>query len=342
MIIKIFNQGSSDGSRHTDYLLNEDSHAGHRPEVLCGDVAITKAVMKSTTRKLKYTAGVISFKQGENLTELQQLTLIEDFKAAFAPFDDPARANFLFVRHRDKNRLELHWVVAKQDLKTGRSWSIFVPGKANLLLYEAFTRLQNYKYGFEQVDGKHMSVNDLTFYTRLFTDLHNKRKDYFAARYNTIRTKKRRHNHVTALRPAGPTHRSPYQENGGIRKLTELYRTSFGSQRARGHAAHEGANKYASNTHTHHEGAGKLESQCEQSSHPFRQWESELSNWRETGKQQHATTFTSPSLNTEDELRMLGIALTNCEKHEAPSIIERINYLKGVREREQYKPPRPS
>lgn len=338
MIIKVFNQGSSNGSRHIDYLLNVDSHVGHHPEIVCGDAALTKAVIKSTDRKLKYTAGVISFKKGEDLSELQQLKLIEEFKTAFAPFDDPARTSFLFVRHRDKDRLELHWIVAKQDLKTGRSWSIFVPGKANLLLYESFARLQNYKHGFSQVDGRQMSVNDLAFYTKLFTDLRNKRRDYFSARYNaTNKSKKRSRNHVTTLRPARPTHRGTHQEDGGIRKLTELYRSSFSAPRTRGIATDQRADKDVSNTHTHHERIGLLESQRQQTSSSDRQWGAEYSNWGQSRKQQHTTAFTSSSLNTEDELRMLGIALSNCEQHEALGIIERINYLKGVREREQYK-----
>ena len=88
MIIKVFNQGSCDGSRHISYLLSEESHEGYRPEVIFGDAAITKAAVKATKTKHRYTAGVISFKQGEDLTELQQQQLIADFKKAFAPFDD--------------------------------------------------------------------------------------------------------------------------------------------------------------------------------------------------------------------------------------------------------------
>ena len=85
MIIKVFNQGSCDGSRHISYLLSEESHEGYRPEVIFGDAAITKAAVKATKTKHRYTAGVISFKQGEDLTELQQQQLIADFKKAFAP-----------------------------------------------------------------------------------------------------------------------------------------------------------------------------------------------------------------------------------------------------------------
>ena len=91
MIIKVFNQGSCDGSRHISYLLSEESHEGYRPEVIFGDAAITKAAVQATKTKHRYTAGVISFKQGEDLTELQQQQLIADFKTAFAPFDDPDR-----------------------------------------------------------------------------------------------------------------------------------------------------------------------------------------------------------------------------------------------------------
>lgn len=41
MIIKVFNQGSCDGSRHISYLLSEESHEGYRPEVVTGTCKLT-------------------------------------------------------------------------------------------------------------------------------------------------------------------------------------------------------------------------------------------------------------------------------------------------------------
>lgn len=340
MIIKVFNQGSCDGSRHINYLLSEESHQGYQPEVIFGDASIVKAAVKATRTKHRYTAGVISFKRGEDLTELQQQQLISDFKAAFAPFDDPARTSFLFVRHRDKDRLELHWVVAKQDMKTGRSWSIFVPGKANLLLYESFTRLQNYKYGFSQVDGKAMSVQDLTFYTKIFSDLHRKRKDYFSKRYDSPphNNKKRRQGNEHKLRPTDHPHRGSHQKDVGIRKLFELHGASLVSNGKSLSGGPQGTNNPCP-------GAGQIATRDghAQSQHEHAHHKGEIPVWKpERGRLNTSTHGTSSSLTIEDQLFKLGLALNDCERHEAPAIIERINYLKGLREQEQHRrPPKP-
>ena len=341
MIIKVFNQGSCDGSRHISYLLSEESHEGYRPEVIFGDAAITKAAVKATRTKHRYTAGVISFKQGEDLTELQQQQLIADFKTAFAPFDDPARTNFLFVRHRDKDRLELHWVVAKKDMKTGKSWSIFVPGKANLLLYESFTRLQNYKFGFSQVDGKQMTVQDLSFYTKLFSDLHQKRKDYFISRYDPTprqNNKKRRHGNELNLRPKHHSHRGTHQEDVGIRKFPQWHgpTTVNNGKVLSGHPS--GTKHPCSSAEQAASRSGPTQNQHEQT-----QYQEQVGIGKPgRGRLISTTNGTSSSLTIEDQLYKLGLALNECERHEAPAIIERINQLRGMREQEQHrKLPKP-
>lgn len=330
MIIKVFSQGSSDGSRHIDYLLDEESHQGYKPEVIEGNPELTKTILRSmTNRKNRYTAGVISFKYGEHLTESQQRQLIAEFKSAFAPFDDEPRSNFLFVRHYDKGRLELHWVTARQDLKTGRAWSIFVPGRANTLFYESFVRLQNYRYGFQQVDGKTMTASDIGFYSKTFHDLHTKRKAYIANRYekpvNNYKTNNKRRMKNASTQPNRTSYRPAYQEDVRLRKLIEFLKPPSGTDRANISGSNQnpshGATSYQSSQLGNAENSDRSKSDFDSS---------KLTEWRR--KQFGKPQINCPAMSIEDEIYTIAIQLNTCEKHEAPALIARLNFLQGVRE----------
>jgi Relaxase/Mobilisation nuclease domain len=162
MIIKMFNQGKNSGAMATNYLLSEAKHEGFKPQILFGDKEITKQIIANTDRKQKYISGVISFKEGEDLTKEQKFELINQFQKTFAPFKNQDRINFLWVEHRDKGRLEMHFLCPKTDLKTGKAYNISPPGKKNQSFYNHFVRLQNAKYGFEQIDKKPISANSLS------------------------------------------------------------------------------------------------------------------------------------------------------------------------------------
>lgn len=154
MIISIFNQGKGQAGPIIDYLFNEEKHKSFKPELISGNRELTKEIVASISRKHKYTTGVISFRDGENLTEAQQHALINEFEITFAPFQDPARSNFLWVRHMDKNRLELHFVNPMIDLKSKNQFNISPSGKVNQDFYKKFQAKKNYEFGFKQVGKK--------------------------------------------------------------------------------------------------------------------------------------------------------------------------------------------
>ena len=330
MIIKIFNQGSSDGSRHIDYLLDEKSHEGYKPEVIEGNPELAKSILRSmTNRANRYTAGVISFKEGQNLTEAQQRELIDDFKKSFAPFDEESRSNFLFVRHRDKNRLEIHWVSVKQDMKTGLAWSIFVPGRANTLFYESFVRLQNYRYGFEQVDGKSMTAKDLGFYSKTFNDLREKRREYMATRYNKApRSNKNnnRRNHHEPNESARISNRLNNQEAIRIRKLSELLRPSNSLDRTALPTDHAKSDFRTEGNHTSPNRVSENGCQAQSSFNP-----SQLTEWRNKQLNNNIPKIT-PSLSINEEILAISIALNTASHAEAPALVARLNQLIGIRE----------
>lgn len=196
MIIKFFDQGTGRAGPIIDYLFNEEKHKSYKPELVSGNTELTKSIIDSTNRKHKYSTGAISFREGETLTELQQLELIHKFERTFAPFDEESRINFLWVRHMDKGRLELHFLTPMTDLKTNLSYNISPPGKANQNFYKAFQDIKNYEFGFKSVMHKDRKLkqNEFKQLVREATSYYEKRKEYISQRYDSPKNYKEKKN----------------------------------------------------------------------------------------------------------------------------------------------------
>lgn len=186
MIIKIFNQGKGKGSPIINYLFNEEKHKNYKPEIVSGNKFVTGSIIDNTTRVHKYTTGVISFREGESLTEEQQKKLIYSFERTFAPFQEDDRINFLWVRHFDKGRLELHFVSPMTDLKTGKAFNVSPPGLQNQDFYKKFQAAKNFELNFKQVEkDKTVRLND---YMQLCKDIDkykDRRKEFINKRFDT-------------------------------------------------------------------------------------------------------------------------------------------------------------
>ncbi|MBV5292434.1 MAG: hypothetical protein JZU58_08765 [Curvibacter lanceolatus] len=207
MIIKIFKQGTKDGTDHINYLFNEEKHEGYKPQVVKGLRFLTKSICNSITNKNKFVSGVLSFDEGQNLTEEKQLRLIEMFETTFAPFEDRTRVNFLWVRHFDKGRLELHFITPRIDLKSKKAFNIHPQNlsktnkkDSNILMFNHFTSIINYMNKWEQVpqcktikneNGENEKVSyirpysedNFNFSKKLLSDLINKRMSYINKQY---------------------------------------------------------------------------------------------------------------------------------------------------------------
>jgi hypothetical protein len=188
MIIKIFRQGQLSGSEHIQYLFNEDKHKGYKPQCVRGNPFITETITNSITNKNKYVAGVLSFDKGEMLDEQKQQELMTMFENFVAPFDDKSRVNFLWVRHQDKGRLELHFMTPRLDLQTGKAYNIHPDTKANEHLYNHMTKVFNYINDFKQVQPKSQipvtyTESNFKFSVKLISDLREKRADYISKHY---------------------------------------------------------------------------------------------------------------------------------------------------------------
>jgi hypothetical protein len=352
MIVRIFDQGQGlGGVGHINYLLDPQSHQGYEPQVVYGNAEITKSIITNmpSTRKHSYVAGVIAFKDDEKLTQQQQQSLIYRFMDAFAPTHRDAKINFLFVRHQDKGNLELHFVCPRTLLSPkgfGKAFNLHPPGKSNQLFFESFTKLENYRLGFDQVDRKQMTAKNVIFYQKIFDDLKQKRSDYLS---NLDFPKK----FVSTNRNGGKQYGKESNTTNG-KRLT--YKSHFGdgdlSKQSQQQSIFSGALKQSSSSSTnssyefnhknsqavagHQRGYGKNE--C----HPYSSFKEigraswEQWGWRFSGASNRtngARRLSSAShpktqgLDINEELRVLGMALIDCEFYEAPQIQARINQL---------------
>ncbi len=157
MMIKFFPRGRGGGRGPTEYLTKEtvtvDGKTTTRnpaPEVLRGNTANTRALIDTCQHKYKYTSGVIAFAGDDAPTEAQQQQVMDDFeRLAFAGLE-PDQYDILWVRHRHEGNTELHMVVPRQELTTGKALNIAPPGHAKY--YDHLRDAWNYEQGWARPD----------------------------------------------------------------------------------------------------------------------------------------------------------------------------------------------
>lgn len=362
MIIKIFDQGKGlGGIGHINYLLDKKSHQGYEPEVVFGNPEVTKTIISSmpSTRKHSYTAGVISLRDREQLTEKDQQSLIHRFIDTFAPVGQEEKINFLFVRHQDKGNLELHFVCPRALLKPkgiGKAFNLHPPGKANLLFFESFTRLENYRFGFEQVDSKKMTSRDVVFYQSVLEDLKSKRAEMllsldFPKKFAMTNRNGRSYGKQSN---ASYGQRTAYKSNSGDGDISQQPKQPSVFNRALKQSGATSANSAYEQHYQNAQGiAGPKNShrQDKRGSYgAFKQigrtaWEEfrgrfNRANSRPSRRQPSICNSQTKGLDINEELRMLGMALIDCDAYEIPKIQARINQLTKIREEMTGEKPR--
>ena len=137
MINIVHNRGTGRAESATNYLLSEygtvngkfptkseqEKGIGKRdvePRVLRGDVDTTVSVINANPHKKKYTSGCLSFEE-ENLSDEAKREIMDGFENVTFAGLDADQYQILWVEHRDKGRLELNYLIANQELQTGKS-----------------------------------------------------------------------------------------------------------------------------------------------------------------------------------------------------------------------------
>jgi len=150
MLSKTFKGGLTvSGAKATiNYLLNE--RVGQKTaKILEGNVDLTMRIIAETSKKQKWSwsSGVLTFE--ENITDQQKKDVIEDFKKVTFPGMNPDQYNILMVEHTDKGRTEIHYVIPRIELTTGKAFNPYYV-KRDFKKKDLFQDVTNLKYGFSQ------------------------------------------------------------------------------------------------------------------------------------------------------------------------------------------------
>lgn len=118
MIVKFHARGAGKGEGPVGYLLGKDRDR-EAATLLRGNPEDTVEIIDSSKYAKKYTSGVLSFAE-RDLTPEQKNEIMDSFEKALFPGLDQDQYNCLWVEHKDKDRLELNFVVPNVELLTGK------------------------------------------------------------------------------------------------------------------------------------------------------------------------------------------------------------------------------
>jgi len=124
MICKFFRGGRtySGAKSAINYLLNENERVAQgQAKVLQGNPDVTLNIIKNIKNKWKFSSGVMSFE--ELLDDKTKKEIIEEFKKTFFAGLEDDQYNLLIVEHSDKGRTELHFLIPRIELRTGKAYN---------------------------------------------------------------------------------------------------------------------------------------------------------------------------------------------------------------------------
>lgn len=145
MIASGFAAGTGGGKQVAEYL-TEKKDREIAPELFKGDMALTRALIDSNKRRWTYTHGVLAFTADDAPTDEQLEEITQNFEDFMFAGKEPDTFNITFVKHQDKSRTELHFVVPRTDLETGQDLNIAPPGYEKD--WAAWVASINSRYGF--------------------------------------------------------------------------------------------------------------------------------------------------------------------------------------------------
>ena len=144
MICKFFRGGRTfAGAKNAvAYLLNERVQEG-QAKVLVGNPQLTLDIIKNIKNKWKFSSGVMSFK--ENINDKTKQEIIKHFKDTFFCGMNEEQYNLLIVEHKDKGRTELHFIIPRVELTTGKAYNPYFV-KKDFTKKDLFQDFINAKY----------------------------------------------------------------------------------------------------------------------------------------------------------------------------------------------------
>ena len=147
MVVQFFKGGrTKQGAKSAiAYLLNERLEQG-TAKIYEGNPDLTLKIISQINRKWKFTSGVISFEEPYEKISSLLPDIVKEFEETFFTGLSKEQYNVLYVLHTDKGRAELHFVVPRTELTTGKDLSIYTH-KKDLKKKDLFQQYINLKYG---------------------------------------------------------------------------------------------------------------------------------------------------------------------------------------------------
>ena len=138
------------------YLLNERTDTGEAV-VMEGNPDMTlKFISDASKNKWCWSSGVLTFEESLDDDILREI--IADFKRVTFPGMSPEQYDVLFVKHEDKGRSELHYIIPRIELTTGKAFNPYFVGK-DFVKKDLFQQFINTKYGLSNpLDPKKKSL----------------------------------------------------------------------------------------------------------------------------------------------------------------------------------------
>ena len=161
MLMKVFPHGTGDGDLPVRYLIREGvpSRKGRPPEVLRGDPKLTVALINSIDRRWKFTSGVLAWHPDDEVNEAQERDVMDAFEqVAFAGLEADQR-HILWVRHRHAGHHELHFLIPRMELSSGKDFNACPPGWRRD--FAVFRDLFNWREGWARPDDSARARNFL-------------------------------------------------------------------------------------------------------------------------------------------------------------------------------------
>lgn len=171
MYMKVFPHGQGGGDGPTHYLVRPDypGRDERPPEILRGDVRTTRDLIDSLDTKWRFTAGVLSWHPDDSVTPEQEQRLMDEFEqVAFAGLE-PDQRNILWVRHSHAGHHELHFVIPRVELSSGKAFNPCPPGWQKH--FDVLRDLHNHRERWARPDDPARA----RLHTPEHADLHNAR-----------------------------------------------------------------------------------------------------------------------------------------------------------------------
>jgi hypothetical protein len=118
MLVKIHSRGQGGGNGPIDYLLGKNRDR-ELATVLRGDPEQTKELIDSLSFSRNYTSGVISFSESD-IPDADKQVFMDELERCLLSGLDSNQYECLWVEHKDKDRLELNFLIPNVELQTGK------------------------------------------------------------------------------------------------------------------------------------------------------------------------------------------------------------------------------